>query len=130
MNTNPVEPFYTNPDFIDALVLAGFKAELRQLYAQHYLDSSVLDDNAARFAMYWMASDPYNNMDVYKKEKLNRFVLACFYYSTNMVASPYATKPMYWRSALNWLTPKSTCEWEGVTCDNDLNVVSPEWSYP
>jgi hypothetical protein len=25
---------------------------------------------------------------------------------------------------LNWLTPKSTCEWEGVTCDNDLNVVS------
>jgi hypothetical protein len=99
INTNPVEPFYTNPDFVDGLVVAGFKAELKQLYAQHSFDSGVLgdtvDDNAARFAIYWMASDPYNNMDVHKKEKLNRFVLACFYYSTNMVASPYATEPMY-----------------------------------
>ena len=128
INTNPAEPFYTNPEFVNPTALSEFKEELKQLYAQHSLDSSVLKDdagkNASRFAMYWMASAPTNNLNVEQHEKSKRFVLFCFYCSTNMVASPYATAPMYWRSAIDWLTPKPACEWKGINCNDKLQVIS------
>lgn len=127
IDRNQVRPFYINPDSIDSTILSIFKEELKEFYDQHSLDSRVLDDagdNASKFAMHWMASDPNNNLRVEQNEKVKRFVLACFYYSTNMVPSPYVIEPPHWRSAINWLTPKPTCEWEGIDCNDDLEIIS------
>jgi hypothetical protein len=125
-NSNPRSPYYVEQSTVDARVLGDLKAWLQELYYQHDLDSSVLEDaageNAPRFAMFWMASDPPTHIYIDEYQKKTRFVLATLYYATNMVASPYAPEPRHWRSARGWLTRISTCEWVGVRCDENGRI--------
>lgn len=120
-NSNPRSPTYVEETTLDADVLADLKTWLEELYFQHDLDASVLQDtageNAPRFAMFWMASNPELNVFIDEYQKKTRFVLATLYYATNMVASPYAPEPRHWKSARGWLTRITTCEWVGVRCD-------------
>jgi hypothetical protein len=122
-NSNPRTPYYVEQNTVDASVLLELKKWLGDLYIQHDLDISVLEDtageNAPRFAMFWMASDPETHVYIDEYQKITRFVLATLYYATNMVASLYVPEPRHWRSARGWLTRITTCEWIGVRCDEN-----------
>jgi hypothetical protein len=121
--SNPLIPYYVEAQSVDQDVLNDLKNYLVELYKQHDMDPSVLDDeageNAQRFAMFWMAAAPSQHVWIEDYQKMTRFVLATLYYSTNMVASPYAPEPRHWRSARGWLTRISTCDWVGVRCDDN-----------
>jgi hypothetical protein len=126
-NSNPRTPYYVEQNTVDVNVLSELKKWLTELYTQHDLDTSVLEDtagaNAPRFAMFWMASDPSTHVYIDEYQKMTRFVLATLYYATNMVASPYALEPRHWRSARGWLTRITTCEWVGVRCDENGLII-------
>ncbi|KAL3921778.1 MAG: hypothetical protein SGILL_002567 [Bacillariaceae sp.] len=126
-NSNPRTPYYIEEASLDQNVLRDLKSYLVELYREHDLDPSVLEDeagqNAPRFAMFWMASDPNSHIYIDEYQKKTRFVLATLYYATNMVASPYAPEPRHWRSARGWLTWVSTCEWVGIRCSGESEGV-------
>lgn len=53
-------------------------------------------------------------------ERVQRFALSVFYFSTNAVPNDFFPSPDPWTSAELWLSNRSECEWEGVRCENGM----------
>ena len=109
---------------VDADVLKVFKTTLKSTYQRHKLDVNLLDEiTPQRQAMLWMASDKnVNELD--HTEKLQRYVLATLFYSTNMVPSVHVEDPRAWKYADNWLTDAVSCDWMGVECNEDNYIIA------
>lgn len=107
---------------VDQDVLREFKNTLRSTYDRHNLDKNLLDEiTPQRQAMLWMAQDKNVN-ELEHTEKLQRYVLAALFYSTNMVPSVHVEDPKAWKMADNWLSDANSCDWMGVEC-NDEDVI-------
>jgi len=52
-------------------------------------------------------------------EKLQRFVLVVFFYSTNMIPSVHVQEPGAWKVADKWMTNAHSCDWMGIECNED-----------
>eukprot|EP00537_Pseudo-nitzschia_pungens_P001739 CAMPEP_0172368868 /NCGR_PEP_ID=MMETSP1060-20121228/29612_1 /TAXON_ID=37318 /ORGANISM="Pseudo-nitzschia pungens, Strain cf. cingulata" /LENGTH=500 /DNA_ID=CAMNT_0013093605 /DNA_START=54 /DNA_END=1556 /DNA_ORIENTATION=+ len=105
-------------------VLAKFRTGIESTFDRHSLNKSVLDkDTAQRQAMIWMCRDKNVN-SIEHTEKLQRFVLAVLFYSTNMIPSMHVDNPKAWRVADNWLTNAHSCDWMGVECNDDKVIVA------
>jgi hypothetical protein len=74
-------------------------------------------------ALTWVSgSKTYPNM--VRVERIQRYVLAVFYYSTFMQPHEFLTQPTGWSSSDKWLTQQSECIWEGIVCNPNGNVAS------
>jgi Leucine rich repeat len=78
-------------------------------------------------AMEWLLT----NEDILSydtSQKLQRFVLACFYYATNGIITLYTPKASGWLDSTGWLTDISECDWKGVQCSEKkkVNAISLE----
>jgi hypothetical protein len=116
-----VIPVTVDSTVVDQDVLSILKASMTSLFERHGLDVSVLQDDAEdtpqRKALHWMALDKAVN-SIEHTEKTQRFVLASFFYATNLVKTAYESDPDPWRKADNWLTNAHTCDWMGIVCED------------
>lgn len=72
-------------------------------------------ESAQTRALNWVAaSDNYDSLG--DDQKLHRFALAAFFYSTYAVRNPYVTQQVPWTTAEKWLSEADECEWEGISC--------------
>jgi hypothetical protein len=74
-------------------------------------------------ALTWVSgSKTYPNM--VRVERIQRYALAVFYYSTFMQPHDFLQQPTGWSSSEKWLTQQSECTWEGIVCNSNGNVAS------
>jgi len=72
-------------------------------------------------AFNWLAKN--SQLSTYDRSQvLQRFALACFYYSTNSIRTIYTTTPTPWKKSTNWLTDQHECQWMGLDCNARLKV--------
>jgi len=64
-------------------------------------------------ALLWLSSGMNNGGEISNELRLQRYVLAIVYYEQG------GTK---WSRSANWLSEKNACEWEGVECNENMNV--------
>jgi len=119
-----VPPIYVEPESVDQDVLAVLKSSLENTYDRHNLDKSLLESyTPQRQAMLFLAKDvSVNSME--HTEKLQRFFLAVFFYSTNKVPSVHVEDPGAWKVADNWMSNAHSCDWMGVECNEDKVITS------
>jgi len=119
-----VPPIYVEPESVDQDVLAVLKSSLENTYDRHNLDKSLLESySPQRQAMLFMAKDAsINSME--HTEKLQRFFLSVFFYSTNMVPSVHVEDPGAWKVADNWMSNAHSCDWMGVECNEEKVITS------
>jgi len=119
-----VPPIEMHIDSVDKSVLASFKTSLKSTYDRHNLDKNLLDEfTPQRQAMLWMAQ--VKNVDALDHtEKLQRYVLAAFFYSTNMVPSVHVEDPKAWKVADNWMSDAHSCDWMGVECNDEKVIIA------
>lgn len=109
---------------VDQGVLKTLKDTLRSAYDRHELDKNLLDEiTPQRQAMLWMAqNEKVNSLE--HTEKLQRYVLAAIFYSTNMIPSVHVEDPKAWKKADNWMSDANSCDWMGVECNNENNIIA------
>eukprot|EP00536_Pseudo-nitzschia_multiseries_P012458 jgi/Psemu1/208756/e_gw1.478.32.1 len=105
-------------------VLETFRTGLENTFDRHSLDKSVLDeDTPQRQAMIWMCKDKNVN-SLEHTEKLQRYVLAVLFYTTNMIPSMHVENPKAWKVADKWMTNAHSCDWMGVECNEDKVIIA------
>ena len=119
-----VVPIEMHKSDADPEVLAEFKKTMIATYERHGLDKNLLDEiTPQRQALLWMASDNGVN-EIEHTEKLQRFVLAALFYNTNMVPSVHVEDPRAWKVATNWMSEANSCDWMGVECNDEGNIIA------
>lgn len=86
------------------------------------------DESSYQFqALAWLEGN--KDVDMYSDEQvIQRYAMACFFYSTFGVENPYIESPAdEWTEADKWNSDSGVCEWHGVTCDGD-NVIGIDLS--
>jgi hypothetical protein len=74
-------------------------------------------------ALTWVSgSGTYPKM--VRVERIQRYALAVFYYSTFKQPHEFLQQPTGWSSSEKWLTNESECTWEGIVCNSNGNVDS------
>jgi hypothetical protein len=118
-------PITIDPESLDPDITGPLMDSLVSAYERHGLDATPLGVDAGetpqRKAFYWMATDE-NLDDMDHTQKMQRYALAVFYYSTNSVKTPYTESPKPWESAHLWLSKAHTCEWKGIVCNSQQHV--------
>ena len=119
-----VVPIEMHKSDVDPDIYAEFKATMRAVYDRHGLDKNLLDEiTPQRQAVLWMSTDKnVNNLE--HTEKMQRFVLACFFYSSNMIPSVHVEDPKAWKVATNWMSNAHSCDWMGVECNEQKNIIA------
>ena len=123
-----VPPVKFEASTVDQDILAVLKISLMNTYDRHNLDKTLLnespgEDSPQRQAMIFLARDKgVNSME--HTEKLQRFFLACLFYSTNMVPSVHVEDPGAWKVADNWMSNAHSCDWMGVECNEDKVITA------
>jgi hypothetical protein len=80
-------------------------------------------ESAQSKALTWVSgSGTYPKM--VRVERIQRYALAVFYYSTFMQPHEFLEQPTGWSSSDKWLTQQSECTWEGIICNTNGNVDS------
>lgn len=119
-----VPPLEMHASDVDPEVLSTFKATIKGAYDRHNLDKNLLDEiTPQRQALLWMASDKNVNA-IEHTEKLQRYVLAVLFYSTNMVPSVHVEDPKAWKVADNWMSDAHSCDWMGVECNSEKSIIA------
>ena len=117
-----------DPNSLDPKVTGPLMRTLLDLYDRHTMDPGNLDPKAGdataqRRAFFWLAHDDKVNGNIGHRQKMQRYVMAVFYYATNDVSNRYEEVPKPWKLANMWMTSAHVCEWQGVTCNHDQHVV-------
>ena len=105
-------------------------AELRSLVVnalkKENVDTSGIEDGSTYQgkAFNWLYFNNPNLSSMDRTEKLERYALAAFYYSTYQVATAYTPNPQIWVSNSRWLSSDTPCDWEGVSCNTRDRVNS------
>jgi len=119
-----VPPVEMHLSSVDPDVLSSFKFTLKSAYDRHNIDKNLLDEmTPQRQAMIWMAQNKNVNA-LEHTEKLQRFVLAVLFYSTNMIPSVHVEDPKAWKVADNWMSDADSCDWMGVECNEDNSIIA------
>jgi hypothetical protein len=119
-----VPPIEMHKEDVDYEVMETLKSTLRSTFDRHNLDKNLLDEiTPQRQAMLWMALDKNVNA-LEHTEKLQRYVLASLFYSTNMVASVHVEDPKAWKAADNWMTDAHSCNWMGIECNDEKVIIA------
>jgi len=90
---------------------------------QHFLNFNSNQSPQSQ-ALLWMIENDKEystNEQLSDQRKLQRYALASFFYSTYAVTHPYLDSQLPWKSADKWLSNFNECEWEGITCDPNVN---------
>jgi len=93
----------------------------------------ILDSSALSTSGSYQARSR-NNAGVYMKGESeakirNYYVLSCIYFATNAVSNPRTENDMpgervpSWDRSDQWLFNKDYCQWYGIRCDDEQNVV-------
>jgi hypothetical protein len=78
-------------------------------------------ESAQAKSLAWVSgSSTYADMN--SAQRLQRYALAVFYYSTYQVPHNFLEQPTGWSSAVRWLTQETECTWEGIICSSNGNV--------
>ena len=141
---NVTAPFHFTPQLSNAEMLTNeqeLNAILQPVYESyrlsHLFNGIVVGDGSPQAkAFVWMAgSATYATANYSSWQKIQRYVLGVFYYSTYQQAHPYSPNGGVhatvapWTSSLYWMSPLSECEWEGIVCqqssiNNNNDVVT------
>jgi len=122
--------FFTN------VVISSQSVDVEQIIdSAQRSDPTVLDQNAFNSATSYQAR-ARNNAKFYaqdlpdEQQLRNYYVLSCIYLSTNGVSNPrtqelipQGARVSSWNNTSEWIINNNYCEWYGITCDNDKNVV-------
>jgi Leucine-rich repeat (LRR) protein len=83
---------------------------------------SFADQNSPQtMALTWVAgSDVYANMD--RSQRIQRYTLGVFYYSTYSQMHIFITEAPGWTSASRWMSQENECTWEGILCNSNSKV--------
>ena len=95
-----------------------FGTFLIQLYDQLDSDWNILsDEDSPQYeALNWITGrEEYATYA--GAQKVQRFALACFYYSTFFRGHDFLPSPTDWASQERWISDEPECSWEGVACD-------------
>jgi Leucine-rich repeat (LRR) protein len=86
-------------------------------------DSWSVEGSPQNLALKWIAGrEEYTSYA--GPQKIQRYALACFYYSTFLKPHTFLTSPTGWTSQEKWITDESECAWEGIACNTDGQVIS------
>jgi hypothetical protein len=119
-----VPPVEMHAEDVDRDVMESFKTTLHSVYDRHGLDKNLLDEiTPQRQAMLWMAQDNKVNA-LEHTEKLQRYVLAALFYSTNMIPSVHVEDPKAWKVADNWMSDAHSCDWMGIECNDEKVIIA------
>jgi hypothetical protein len=84
----------------------------------------MLRTNAHQYKAFTWLTENVNLDDYDDSQKIQRFILACFYYATYQVTNVYVANPEPWSVDESWMTDTDECEWAGIHCDSDKHVHS------
>jgi hypothetical protein len=73
-------------------------------------------------AFNWLYEQNANINSMDRTQALQRFALACLYFSSNGISTLYTPSPPSWKSETNWLTDLNECQWKGVQCTDRMKV--------
>jgi len=120
-----VPPVEMHAEDADPEILKEFKTTLKSTFERHGLDHNLLDEiTPQRQAMLWMVINNKNVNSLEHTEKLQRYVLATLFYSTNMVPSVHVEDPKPWKLADNWMGNSHSCDWMGVECNEEKVIIA------
>ena len=86
-------------------------------------DNLLLTKSYQYKAFDWLSEN--TNLEGYDdSRKLQRFAMACFYYSTFQVTTKHTPEPSPWVYQEYWLTDKHECDWTGIHCTASKRVHS------
>jgi hypothetical protein len=109
--------------------VAEEKKELFEMIEDALLSLSLPTDNLLLTKSYqykafdWLSEN--TNLEGYDdSRKLQRFAMACFYYSTFQVTTKHTPEPSPWVYQEYWLTDKHECDWAGIHCTASKRVHS------
>jgi Leucine rich repeat len=86
-------------------------------------DSWTVEGSPQNLALKWIAGrEEYTSYQ--GAQKIQRYALACFYYSTFLKPHTFMPSPSDWTSQEKWITDDSECAWEGIACNTDGQVIS------
>jgi len=101
---------------------AAMKKELTKALSPFNVNTDDMfdEDSHQGKAFAWL----FDNKDqaYHRSQLLQRFALACLYFSTYRIETLYSPNPPAWINATNWLTSENECTWNGVQC-NDRDKV-------
>ena len=86
-------------------------------------DDLLLVDGYQYKAFKWLS----DNRDIAKFDRtqtLQRYALACLYYSTYMIPTEYTPEPQPWNNDNLWMTNEPECLWAGIECDSSSDKVT------
>ena len=91
-------------------------------------DAALEQGSPQQLSLEWVAgSRNYALLD--RAQKVQRYALGVFYYSTFSVPNSQYTKNYGegdvpgWTSSINWISSVTECDWEGITCSEDGSSV-------
>lgn len=109
--------------------VAEEKKELFEMIEDALLSLNLPTDNLLLTKSYqykafdWLSEN--TNLEGYDdSRKLQRFAMACFYYSTFQVTTKHTPEPSPWVYQEYWLTDKHECDWAGIHCTASKRVHS------
>lgn len=100
----------------------ALREEVAAALNRHSVDTSGLKSGstAQGKAMRWLYGQKTKDVD--RSQVLQRFALACFYYSTSEVETLYTPAPLKWKNENNWLSDVHECQWQGIQCSTRMRV--------
>eukprot|EP00978_Attheya_sp_CCMP212_P033747 scaffold137774_cov43-Attheya_sp.AAC.2 len=113
----------------------ALQSVLFEMEGMDYYDNGSFDDSCGphNFALRWLADEDEIQLEPQEIDAVyQRFVVALFYFSTNMQSTMLARDPK--RVQSTWLSQESECAWFGITCTNTTRlsfnkIISIELSY-
>lgn len=100
----------------------ALRSEVQAALSRHSVDTSGLtnEQTVQGKAMKWLYSHTSDAME--RSQVLQRFALACFYYSTFDVTTLYTPVALPWKNTQSWLTDVHECQWHGIQCSTRMRV--------
>lgn len=82
-----------------------------------------VEGSPQNLALKWIAGrEEYNSYE--GAQRIQRYALAVFYYSTFLKSHQFLELPGEWTSQEKWITDENECTWEGIACSSDGQVIS------
>jgi hypothetical protein len=86
-------------------------------------DGLTVPNSPQYLALNWVSGrEEYTQYDM--AQRVQRYALATFYYSTFMVEHEFLSTPTDWSSSENWISDLDECTWEGISCNINKQVIS------
>jgi Leucine-rich repeat (LRR) protein len=94
------------------------KTSIKDFLTASYFNTTINEVicNVTNLSLLWLTEDVIKH-EIQAKDWYQRFLLAHLYFT---LTEKY---PFNWKVQTNWLTAKSVCDWYGVRCDKEDNVV-------